>query len=242
MSAPPPPRESPTPGTRREIGLLVLGATGTGKSTLIRELMGGASGPDVGSPEGNKPHILECTSSRVSVDGVTFVLIDTPGFGPGTRAEAITPTIMAIKQCLDSHTSFNIHGILYTSPATARRVDDEEERNLNALRDICGKPFFPFTTVVMTMIPPDEAKAKRPQWKKSYQAKVPGCAVHFKPKDILAHYSVMNKMGDLGNKTPLLVTELRDGLDPSETKVIKGGWQVPAKSGKGRKDACCIII
>lgn len=153
------------------ICLLVLGPTGTGKSTFITRTLGcldsdGSDGmighgldscklhPSPPSRRWAHPGLLYigttvCKPYEYEESGTRFTLFDTPGFNDTTRDDMGILKIIAT--FLNSKELPPISGIIYTHRITDNRVTGSSRLNLEILKAISGEQFYPHVVLLTTM-------------------------------------------------------------------------------------------
>ncbi|KAF2972989.1 hypothetical protein GQX73_g669 [Xylaria multiplex] len=124
------------------IRILVVGITGSGKSTLIKN----ASGHDVGiGHEGDScTQICQRYPTKYDIDGKKFELIDTPGFDDPKRNDfEILKDIIGF---LDG-----VSGVIYCHRINETRLIMDSKLNLDIIKAMCGKRFHSRVVVCSTM-------------------------------------------------------------------------------------------
>ncbi|KAI0138021.1 P-loop containing nucleoside triphosphate hydrolase protein [Hypoxylon sp. NC0597] len=129
--------------------ILVMGITGSGKSSFISELL--QEDVDIIG------HDLASHTSRVSFfmlkyeDNRRVFLVDTPGFDDTYRSNAeilrdIAFVLARVYQC-----GVNIAGIIHMHRITDNRVSGSSVKNLEILRKLCGQDAFPRIVLASSM-------------------------------------------------------------------------------------------
>ncbi|KAJ5727915.1 hypothetical protein N7493_005735 [Penicillium malachiteum] len=134
------------PPPRRRVAILVMGGTGTGKSSFIAEVTGERV------QIGHDLHSSECTSWECRLDDQTTVtLVDTPGFNDTNRLD------LEILKCITTYLTYlqeadiQLAGIIYMQRVTDRRMTGASFLNLQMFKAFCGEKYFPQVVFVTTM-------------------------------------------------------------------------------------------
>ncbi|KAI0172962.1 P-loop containing nucleoside triphosphate hydrolase protein [Hypoxylon sp. FL1284] len=125
--------------------IFVFGLSGTGKTTLLKELTGLDLKPGHMLDSGTKEyHVFPAV-----VHGEKYIFVDTPGFG---AADIPDMDIMDhILSCIDVLGSYvTIAGALYLYDCHADRLTTEQAKTLRWLQCFCGPNFYQNITVVST--------------------------------------------------------------------------------------------
>ncbi|KAJ5081175.1 hypothetical protein N7456_013413 [Penicillium angulare] len=139
-SRPPPPR--------RRVAILVMGGTGTGKSTFIAEV----TGQRVQIGHNLVSCTAECTSYECRLDDQnTVTLVDTPGFNDTNRLDldilkCITTYLMDLQE-----KDIQLAGIIFMQRITDRRMTGASFLNLQMFQAFCGDKYLPHVVLVTTM-------------------------------------------------------------------------------------------
>ena len=127
--------------------IAVMGMTGSGKSTLIKNI----TGQDVVIG-----HNLEaCTASvygyQFIIDGVTVTLVDTPGFDDTYKTD--TEVLAEIHGWLSTQNTSNVKpkGILFMQRISDNRMSGSSMRFLEMFNGLCGEDCMKNVTLVTTM-------------------------------------------------------------------------------------------
>jgi len=163
----------------RPVVILLLGPTGSGKSTFVKHATN--KHVDTGVVGGAKPCVFqpfqfhptyyqtlqspneidecwlttgpqgttECKIYDLRLDGVPYVLIDTPGFEdapPGSLH-----ALRKIAAMLQSTPSLEVTGVVYFHRITDGRLTGSARFNLSIFKQVCGERFFPHVAFVTTM-------------------------------------------------------------------------------------------
>ncbi|KAF7540201.1 hypothetical protein G7054_g1544 [Neopestalotiopsis clavispora] len=135
--------------TSDEIYLMVMGATGAGKSTFIHSVCDG-DGPQIG-------HGLEsCTSSIKSFsftrpNGSKIHLLDTPGFDDSGGSDLETISRLAIWLKESKSKNIELSGVLYLHKISDNRMSNSSQENLDLIQAICSDDCWSATALVTTM-------------------------------------------------------------------------------------------
>ncbi|KAJ3561874.1 hypothetical protein NP233_g9929 [Leucocoprinus birnbaumii] len=160
--------------TANDIIIVVMGPTGTGKSTFIRTVVGDHYAPknDSGIIAG---HYLNSFTSEVQALRITFtgymrkslVLVDTPGFDDTCKSDF--ETLEIISQWLLSAAeatrtkSQTVSGILYLHRITDIRMTGSITKNFEMFQKLCGEDFYSRVILVTTMWPSGNFEDKKMQ-------------------------------------------------------------------------------
>ncbi|TDL14531.1 hypothetical protein BD410DRAFT_833052 [Rickenella mellea] len=132
--------------------ILVMGATGTGKTTFINNASGSHFPVN---------HSLDsCTDSVIptvpfDLDGHRVVLVDTPGFGHSRKRdlEVLRPIAKYLKEHLritrklqESH----ISGVVYIHPFPECRIENAAKHYFSVFSELCGPTTLDHASIVMT--------------------------------------------------------------------------------------------
>ncbi|KAF9555463.1 hypothetical protein CPC08DRAFT_712004 [Agrocybe pediades] len=135
-----------------DIVILVMGITGTGKSTLIDHLASGQPGTVVRAGDG----LTSCTQDveMVVVNRSLhnrIILVDTPGFDDTEKTEM--EVLGQISNFLADLYRNNIspNGVIYTHSITDNRISESQCRALRCFRHLCGDRICPNILFVTTM-------------------------------------------------------------------------------------------
>lgn len=132
----------------KPITVALMGATGTGKSTFINLL----SDSKVAVGEGLK----SCTStvqisSEFEISGVTFRLVDTPGFDDTHVSDADILEMIAKYLTDEYRKGLKLNGIIYMHRITDPRMGGISRRNFNMFRQLCGSDALQNVVIVTNM-------------------------------------------------------------------------------------------
>ncbi|KAM7197374.1 hypothetical protein V8F33_005595 [Rhypophila sp. PSN 637] len=143
--------------SNRHVSLLVLGPSGSGKSSFIATVVSGkGKDADIVSHDIESytstctPHTFKFTDNKHN--NTTVTLIDSPGFNDTNRNDL--DILQSIADFLTSKTTSpptSIAGIILTHPITQNRMTGSARLNLAALKALCGEGFYPRVVVLTTM-------------------------------------------------------------------------------------------
>ncbi|KAJ3070523.1 hypothetical protein HDU99_002658, partial [Rhizoclosmatium hyalinum] len=131
----------------------VMGLTGSGKSTLIKQLTGNT---EVVIGDGIDPETSEVTEYCCNIGGREFILLDTPGFdesGAGDRIlKSDTDVLLEISQYLACQYKSKIllTGIIYLHRISDIKVGGSAVKNFKYFKALCGDGFYNHIAVVTT--------------------------------------------------------------------------------------------
>lgn len=141
-SPPPPPEPSP------DIYIALMGQTGTGKTSFIRDA--------TRRKDLKVGHYLESCTQHVEVIETTIgdrtvKLIDTPGFDDSGRSDAdILETISDYLRAAYTQ-KINLTGVIYVQRITDNRMQGSSLRCLRLLKKLCGPEYYGNIVLVTTM-------------------------------------------------------------------------------------------
>ncbi|KAJ3575936.1 hypothetical protein NP233_g752 [Leucocoprinus birnbaumii] len=172
--------------TANDIIVVVMGPTGTGKSTLITTLVGDhyTPGRDSGVKVG---HQLNSCTSEVYALRITFVdhkskslvLVDTPGFDDTYKSDLeILDTISRWFCSAAGGTKSknqSISGILYLHRITDMRLTGSIAKNFEMFRKLCGEEFYSRIVLVTTMWPNGDLLDKNTAMRNELEARERDC-------------------------------------------------------------------
>ncbi|KAK0720830.1 P-loop containing nucleoside triphosphate hydrolase protein [Lasiosphaeris hirsuta] len=124
------PRSQPS-GNTRTLKILVVGVTGSGKSSFISAVLG----EDIGIGHSADPCTRDCKLYSVLYKDVVFELIDTPGFDDPTRDG------IDILRNITLHVE-GVAGVIYCHRMTDTRLNGDDKLNLEVVKAMCGERFF----------------------------------------------------------------------------------------------------
>ncbi|KAK3900986.1 P-loop containing nucleoside triphosphate hydrolase protein [Staphylotrichum tortipilum] len=123
--------------------IFVFGRTGTGKTTLLKELTG--MDLKVGEKLGSGTHHYEICPAIIAGD--KYIFVDTPGFGAADKDNF--ETMKDIMSCLLALGPFVIiTGALFVYDSAQDRLSQDEAITIRWLQCFCGPDFYEKITVV----------------------------------------------------------------------------------------------
>ncbi|EMD33879.1 hypothetical protein CERSUDRAFT_125649 [Gelatoporia subvermispora B] len=130
------------------IGIAVMGATGSGKSTFINTVSG--SNLQVGSG------LKSCTSSiehsrTFQLFGRNVTLIDTPGFDDTTKSDTDILKMIALYLSTTYESGYKLSGIIYMHRISDFRMTGVSRRNFSMFRKLCGDEALRNVVIVTNM-------------------------------------------------------------------------------------------
>ncbi|KAF5351062.1 hypothetical protein D9756_008436 [Leucocoprinus leucothites] len=136
--------------TPEDIIVAVMGPTGTGKSTFIQR----ATNHSWTVGHSLQSHTSTVEALRVSFnDGISLVLVDTPGFDDTNKSDLETLKVIAKWFEQVYRRGLEISGILYLHRITDDRMGRTPRKNLELFKKVCGEDYFPLMVLVTTMWP-----------------------------------------------------------------------------------------
>lgn len=142
----------------RKLTLLILGQTGSGKSSSINQLLHAPNPPlGSGSVAAEVGHNLgSCTSQPAeylseALAGYDVNLIDSPGFDDTHASDAEIVTVIA--DFLNAHRQRGrfVDGVLFFHRITDVRLSAASVRAIGLLKHLCGKAYLPRVALVTNM-------------------------------------------------------------------------------------------
>ncbi|KAI0975614.1 P-loop containing nucleoside triphosphate hydrolase protein [Xylaria arbuscula] len=124
----------------KSLRILIVGVTGSGKSTLITS----ALGRDVGVGHGVESYTQTCNVYPIQLGGTQFELIDTPGFDDPRRDDF--EVLRDISEFLN-----DVAGIIYCHRINETKLIGNSRLNLDIIKAMCGKRFYSRIVVCSTM-------------------------------------------------------------------------------------------
>ncbi|KAI4141443.1 MAG: hypothetical protein L6R39_005331 [Caloplaca ligustica] len=124
---------------RDALFILVLGMTGSGKSSFIEQWTGKSTGVGHG--------LRSCTANMgifdFRLDGRTVYLIDSPGFDDTHRDDLFN--LRTLATCLSASFAANIGlaGIIFLHRISDNRMTGPARRNIEMFKAMCGSAFYP---------------------------------------------------------------------------------------------------
>jgi GTP-binding protein EngB required for normal cell division len=128
-------RKSTSRAPKRK-AVIVMGATGTGKSSLIREITGN---PEVIVSDGLNSCTTKVTPYSFEGEGEIITLFDTPGFGSTSRSELEVLTEISTWAGEAYRERHLLSGIIYLHRISDTRMGGSALKNLRLLTDLVGK-------------------------------------------------------------------------------------------------------
>ncbi|ORX97295.1 P-loop containing nucleoside triphosphate hydrolase protein [Clohesyomyces aquaticus] len=135
--------------TNGELAILVMGVTGSGKSTFISRLT--EENVEIG-------HSLESCTTEVagyiirSSSGQKINLIDTPGFDDTQRSNVqLLQNLASALGAMYANDDIHFAGIIYLHRITDQRVAGSSLKSLRIFEKICGEENYPNTVLLTTM-------------------------------------------------------------------------------------------
>ncbi|CAG9978243.1 unnamed protein product [Clonostachys byssicola] len=136
---------------------LVLGRTGSGKSTFISR----CTGKDTNISHG----LFSCTDSLDVFDmrweGRRIYLIDTPGFNDTNRPEIDTLSVLATYLGASYSNGVRISGVLMLHPISDNRMSGTNMRTIEMIEAMCGFDSYDNLAIATTMWPEQSTKYDR---------------------------------------------------------------------------------
>ncbi|KAJ4205381.1 hypothetical protein NW759_014607 [Fusarium solani] len=133
----------------RDVFILVLGRTGSGKSTFISR----CTGKDATIGHG----LNSCTSSidvfQFTQNGRRVYLVDTPGFNDTNRPDIDTLRILATYLSASYVNGVRIHGLVFLHPISDNRMAGSALRNIKMIKAVCGFSSYENLAIATTMWP-----------------------------------------------------------------------------------------
>ncbi|KAI1122848.1 P-loop containing nucleoside triphosphate hydrolase protein [Nemania abortiva] len=126
----------------RAVRILVVGVTGSGKSTFVSQ----ATGRDVGIGHDGDSCTQVCKSYYIphDIDRTQFELIDTPGFDDPHKRDF--DVLKDISESLDG-----VSGVVYCHPITDTKLIGDSKLNLEIIKAMCGRRFYNRIVICSTM-------------------------------------------------------------------------------------------
>ncbi|KDR78020.1 hypothetical protein GALMADRAFT_244991 [Galerina marginata CBS 339.88] len=145
---------------RDDIVIVIMGATGTGKSNLIDTLTG-QSGKRVG--HGLRSCTTEVSAVRIKghpQHGSRIVLVDTPGFNDTNKTDLEVLEIISkwLVQLGAGDAGVFLSGILHLRRITDIRLTGRDDRTMAMFTELCGKEAAKIVRFVTTMWDEGESK------------------------------------------------------------------------------------
>ncbi|KAK3292157.1 uncharacterized protein B0H64DRAFT_364857 [Chaetomium fimeti] len=125
--------------------IFVVGQTGTGKSSLLREL----TGQDITIGETHKSGTKEYGVCPAIIHGEQYLFVDTAGFGASDIKDM--DNFYDVMSCLDALAPFVIiAGILFVYGGTQDRMHAHDLTTTQWVKCFCGPEFYKYITIVTT--------------------------------------------------------------------------------------------
>ncbi|KAH6880600.1 P-loop containing nucleoside triphosphate hydrolase protein [Coprinopsis sp. MPI-PUGE-AT-0042] len=214
-------------GLENDIIILVMGPTGVGKSTFIKEYTGNQA-VKVGH------HLQSCTRDVTCflapvpmhfpgrLQGRRLILVDTPGFDDtfADDSEILTRVTAWLAQSYNKN--MQIAGVIYMNDISQKRMFGSTRMNLKMFTKLCGDESFKKVVLATSQwdLLPDvatgarrEAELKADFWKNVHGAKV--MRVQEKPKH---HQDIINHL--LSTHLALLDQKLSSEILQIQTEVV----------------------
>ncbi|OCK89282.1 uncharacterized protein K441DRAFT_667909 [Cenococcum geophilum 1.58] len=142
------------PLSPKTVFVLVMGMTGSGKSTFILRCTGKSA--KIGHD------LFSCTESlgifSFQFQGTNVNLIDTPGFDDTHRSDIDTLKLISHYLSVSYSNNVFISGIIYLHRISDNRVSGSTKRNIEMLKGLCGSHAFRNVNIVTTMWKGGEAE------------------------------------------------------------------------------------
>ncbi|OBZ65140.1 hypothetical protein A0H81_14862 [Grifola frondosa] len=134
----------------KDFTIIILGPTGTGKSSFIKSLTDDAN-IHVGHSLGSETNSL--VLSRVKICGRLVSLVDTPGFDDSrdgvSDADILQQLAIFLKD--EYEKSKSLGGLIYTHRITDNRLTKSAKKHLLLARNLCGTDALENLVIVTTM-------------------------------------------------------------------------------------------
>ncbi|KAF9053416.1 hypothetical protein BJ165DRAFT_1447434 [Panaeolus papilionaceus] len=142
-----------------DIIIMVLGPTGTGKTSFIRGAVGNGTteeedqklGLHVGHRLDSKTNKVTCIKIPIPTTQQNFVLVDTPGFDDGAKSDAKVLEGIAEWLKYTYKRKVCLSGIIYLHRINDIRLDTGVQNTLTLFQRICGGFVFNRINLVTTM-------------------------------------------------------------------------------------------
>ncbi|KAF9773244.1 hypothetical protein IL306_008989 [Fusarium sp. DS 682] len=139
-------RTSNPQATSEAVVILVLGATGAGKSHFIRAA---TENPSVGVGHSIQSETAKIAAYKTEIDGNSVILVDTIGFDDTIRSDAAVLRDIATWLAETYAEGFSMAGILYIHDITTARFTGSAGKNLRMFEKMVGAHDLNSTTFVV---------------------------------------------------------------------------------------------
>ncbi|KAI9339326.1 P-loop containing nucleoside triphosphate hydrolase protein [Obelidium mucronatum] len=131
----------------------VMGSTGSGKSTFVKQLTGC---DDIVIGENIESETSEVAAYTALIDGVEFQILDTPGFdesgGKGREFKSDADVLQEISRYLTYASEKNalLTGIIYIHSIANPRVGGSTTKTIRLFKELCGEDFYTNVAIATT--------------------------------------------------------------------------------------------
>ncbi|KAI6010020.1 P-loop containing nucleoside triphosphate hydrolase protein [Pisolithus marmoratus] len=133
----------------KDIIIVIIGRTGSGKSSFIDKVMTGGMGEGVGH------HLTSCTrkvkATRCTFEESGVVLVDTPGFDDTRMSDSDVLKMVSIWLNQKYQRGTTLAAILWFHRITDNHMVEVPLKNLRVFEKLCGKNALPKVILVTTM-------------------------------------------------------------------------------------------
>ncbi|KAH0202371.1 hypothetical protein KCU99_g4611, partial [Aureobasidium melanogenum] len=123
-----------------DIVIALMGVTGSGKSTFIKRVTGRE---DIQIGHELTSCTLKCQAYRFQNAGLTFALVDTPGFNDTSLDDAAILVELATFMESTYRADVKLTAIIYLHPIINDRLEGSALDNLSMFQKLCGPNFYP---------------------------------------------------------------------------------------------------